>query len=183
MDAYVNRRSSGKCMILSDLRASAWRIGTIVFGVLAVALLVACLFLKDLATRAAVRADAASRRAEASEAELKAVSKARDQEREAAKRANAIAARYEQEKIDAEAAAKRTADDLRAGTLRLRERWHGCEARSMSAPAGSSGEPDASADDRAESAGRIVRAADEADAQIRGLQDFIRSERQEGIVK
>lgn len=168
-------------MILSDLRASAWRIGTIVFGVLAVALLVACLVLKDRATRANVRADAASRRAEASEAIAKALSEVIETERAAAKRANEIAAQYEQDKINAEAAADRTIADLRAGTLRLRERWHGCEARSMSAPAGSSGEPDASADDRAESAGRIVRAADEADAQIRALQDFIRSERQKGL--
>lgn len=162
----------------SEFRASLYRIGTIVFGVLAVALLIACLFLKDRATRATVRADAASRRAEASEAELKAVSKARDQEREAAKRANAIAARYEQEKIDAEAAAKRTADDLRAGNLRLRRLWEGCQAERVPDANGASGEPDAAADDRAESAGRIVRAADEADAQIRALQEFIRAERQ-----
>lgn len=162
----------------SEFRASLYRIGTIVFGVLAVALLVACLFLQNRATRAAVRADAASRRAEASEARAKALSEVIETERAAAKRANEIAAQYEREKVNAQAAADRTIADLRAGTLRLRERWQGCEARSMSAPAGSSGEPDAAAADRAESAGRIVRAADEADAQIRALQDFIRSERQ-----
>lgn len=166
-------------MILSEFRASLYRIGTIAFGVLAVALLVACLFLKDRATRANVRADAESARAQASEAELQAVRRARDQEREAAKRANAIAAKYEQDKIDAEAAAKRTADDLRAGNLRLRERWQGCEARRVPNANGAAGQPDASAEDRAESAGRIVRAAREADDQIRALQDFIRSERQE----
>ena len=170
-------------MILSEFRASAYKIASAVFGVLAVALLIACLFLKDRATRANVRADAASRRAEASEAELKAVSKARDREREAAKRANAIAAKYEQDKIDAEAAAKRTADDLRAGNLRLRQQWEGCKAGGVPQVNRAAGQPDAAADDRAESAGRIVRAADDADAQIRALQDFIRSERQEGIVK
>jgi len=170
-------------LILSELRASAYKIAAAAFGVLAVALLIACLFLNDRATRANVRADAESARAEASEAELKAVSKARDREREAAKRANAIAAKYEQDKIDAEAAAKRTADDLRAGNLRLRQQWEGCKAGGVPKANGAAGQPDAAADDRAESAGRIVRAADDADAQIMALQDFIRSERQEGIVK
>ena len=170
-------------MILSELRASAYKIASAVFGVLAVALLIACLFLKDRATRANVRADAESARAEASEAELQAVRTARDQEREAAKRANEIAAQYEQDKIDAEAAAKRTADDLRAGNLRLRQQWEGCKAGGVPKANRAAGQPDAEADDRAESAGRIVRAADDADAQIMALQDFIRSERQEGIVK
>ena len=170
-------------MILSEFRASAYRIAAAVFGVLAVALLVACLFLQVRATRADVRADAESARAEASEAELQAVSKARDQEREAAKRANEIAAQYEQDKLNAEAAAKRTADDLRAGNLRLRKQWEGCKAGGVPKANGAAGQPDASADDRAEGAGRIVRAADDADAQIRALQDFIRSEREVGIVK
>lgn len=170
-------------MILSEFRASAYKIASAVFGVLAVALLIGGLIFRASATDANARADAASRRAEASEAELKAVSKARDQEREAARRANAIAAKYEQDKIDAEAAAKRTADDLRAGNLRLREYWQGCEARRVPDANGTAGQPDASADDRAESAGRIVRSAREADDQIRALQQFIRSERQEGIVK
>lgn len=165
-------------MLLSELRASAYRIATFVLGAVAVMLLIVCLFLKDRATRAAVRAAAESARAEASEARAKALSEVIETERAAAKRANEIAAQYEREKVNAQAAADRTIADLRAGTLRLRERWQGCEARSMSAPAGASGEPDAAAADRAESAGRIVRAADEADAQIRALQDFIRSERQ-----
>lgn len=170
-------------MILSEFRASAYKIASAVFGVLAVALLICGLIFRASATDANARADAASRRAEASEAELKAVSKARDQEREAARRANAIAAKYEQDKINAEADAKRIVADLRAGNLRLRQQWEGCKAGGVSATAGSPGQPDAAADDRAESAGRIVRAADDADAQIRALQDFIRSERQEGIVK
>lgn len=164
-------------MILSELRASAYRIAALVLGVLAVALLIACLFLQNRATRANVRADAERARAEASQAELQAVSKARDQEREAAKRANAIAAQYEQDKLNAESAAKRTADDLRAGNLRLRQQWEGCKAGGVPQANRAAGQLDAAADDRAESAGRIVRAADDADAQIRALQEFIRSER------
>lgn len=170
-------------MILSELRASAYRIAAAVFGVLAVALLIACLFLQVRATRATVRADAERARAEASEARAKALSEVIEAERAAAKRANAIAAQYEQDKINAEAAAKRTADDLRAGNLRLRQQWEGCKAGGVPQANRAAGQPDAAADDRAESAGRIVRAADDADAQIRALQDFIRSERQEGIVK
>ena len=60
-------------MILSELRASAYRIAALVLGVLAVALLIAALFLQNRATRANVRADAERARAEASEAELQAV--------------------------------------------------------------------------------------------------------------
>lgn len=164
--------------MLSEIRASAYRIAAAVFGVLAVALLIACLFLKDRATRANVRADAESARAEASEARAKALSEVIETERAAAKRANEIAAQYEQDKIDAEAAAKRTADDLRAGNLRLRQQWEGCKAGGVPQADRAAGQPDASADDRAESASRIVRAADEADAQIRALQEFIRAERQ-----
>lgn len=98
---------------------------------------------------------------------------ARAKEADAAKRANAVAEQYEKDKQDAEKSGKRVADDLRAGNLWLRKQWRGCEDRVPEAGAGS-GEPDAAADDRAESAGRIVRAAEEADAQIRALQDFIR---------
>lgn len=166
-------------MILSELRASAYRIAALVLGVLAVALLIACLFLQNRATRATVRADAERARAEASEARAKALSEVIETERAAAKRANEIAAQYEQDKINAEAAAKRTADDLRAGNLRLRQQWEGCKAERVPQANGAAGQPDAAADDRAESAGRIIRAADDADAQIMALQDFIRSERQE----
>lgn len=161
-------------MILSELRAQGWKYACLAFGVLAVALLIACLFLKDRATRANVRADAESARAEASEARVRALSDVIETERAAAKRANKIAAQYEQDKTDAEVAAKRTADDLRAGNLRLRNQWQGCRVPQSN---GTSGEPDASADDRAASAARIVQAARDADSQIRGLQALIQSDR------
>ena len=48
----------------SELRASAYKIAAAVFGVLAVALLIRCMFLWNRATRADVRADAESARAE-----------------------------------------------------------------------------------------------------------------------
>ena len=161
-------------MIQSELRASAYRIAAAVFGVLAVALLIACLFLQNRATRANVRADAESARAEASEARAKALSEVIETERAAAKRANEIAAQYEQDKLNAESAAKRTADDLRAGNLRLRQQWEGCKAGGVPQANGAAGQPDAAADDRAESAGRIVRAAAECDAQVTALQAILR---------
>jgi len=161
----------------SELRANAWRFAAIALGVLAVALLIVGLLFRVRATDAVARADAAEQRAEASEARVRALSEVIETERAAAKRANEIAAQYEQDKINAKANAERVADDLRAGNVRLRSMWEGCKARLPQAD-GAAGQPDAVADDRAESAGRIIRAADEADAQIKGLQDFIRSERQ-----
>ena len=89
-----------------------------------------------------------------------------------------IAEAYEKGKQDAEAAGKRVADNLIAGNLKLRKRWQGCEATDrVSDAATRAAESDAEAADRAESAGRIVRAAREADEQIKGLQDILRAER------
>ena len=164
-------------MIFAELRAQGWRVAAAALGLLAVALLVAGLAFRARAADAVARADASEQRAQTLEAQLQAVSEARNKEREAAKRANAIAAQYEQDKLNAESAAKRTADDLRAGNLRLRDQWRGCEASRVPQANGAAGQPDAAAEQRIEGASNLVRAAGDADAQIRGLQDFIRSER------
>lgn len=97
-------------------------------------------------------------------------------ERQRVKRAEAVATQYEQEKADAEKRASDIGDQLRAGNLRLQQRWAGCEAR-VSDLSASPGQPDGAADDRAEGASDLVRAAAEADAQIRGLQALIISDR------
>jgi len=131
----------------------------------------------ERAAHEADNADHARVIARFTDAAKKAEQDAKAAEAQAAKRANAIAAQYEQDKLNAESAAKRTADDLRAGNLRLRQQWEGCKAGGVPQANGAAGQPDAAADDRAESAGRIVRAADDADAQIKALQQFIRSER------
>jgi hypothetical protein len=164
-------------MILSELRAQGWRIAAAVLGMLAVALLVTGLAFRARAADAVARADASEQRAQTLEAQLQAVSEARNKEREAAKRANAIAAQYEQDKLNAESAAKRTADDLRAGNLRLRQQWEGCKAGGVPQANRAASEPDAAAEQRIEGASNLVRIGQEADAQIRALQDFIRSER------
>ena len=92
---------------------------------------------------------------------------------------NAVSAAYEKGKKDAEATAKRTVADLRAGNLVLRDRWASCQASAdLPRAAANSSEPDAGTADRAESAGRIVQAAAQCDAQVRGLQQILILERQ-----
>lgn len=92
---------------------------------------------------------------------------------------NAVSAAYEKGKADAEANAKRVVADLRAGNLVLRDRWTSCQASSgLPRPATNTSEPDAGTTDRDESAGRIVQAAAQCDAQVKGLQNLLRLERQ-----
>ena len=80
-----------------------------------------------------------------------------DAERAKAAELAAIAGKYEQDKINAQAAADRTIADLRAGNVRLQNRWAGCTA--VPQAAATAGQPDGAADDRIESAGRVLRAA------------------------
>lgn len=88
--------------------------------------------------------------------------------------------KYEKELHDAQDDADRTIADLRAGNLRLRKQWQ-CPAiasAGVSTPAAGGSVAAGSADDRDQSAGRIVRAAAEADAQIRALQRIVIEDRQ-----
>ncbi|MCE7031748.1 hypothetical protein LY625_03800 [Lysobacter sp. GX 14042] len=98
----------------------------------------------------------------------------RKTERARADRMYDIAAKAEQERIDAQETADRTIADLRAGTIRLREHWQGCPEPRLPGIDPSPAEPDAGARDREEGAGAIVSAAAECDAQVRGLQGVIR---------
>lgn len=95
---------------------------------------------------------------------------------------NAVSAAYEKGKKDAEATAKRTVADLRAGNLVLHNRWTACKA-SLGVPTAppAPGEPDAGTADRAESAGRIVQAAAQCDAQVRWLQELLLLERKQNV--
>lgn len=128
--------------------------------------------LADARTLAAER-DAALAHATAQASEL-----ARLRERELATRTNAVAEAFERGKRYAENKGEATAADLRAGRLHFRRLWQECAAKSPGGVPGAStpaGEPDAGADDRAASAGRIVRAAAACDAQVVGLQNVIRA--------
>lgn len=126
------------------------------------------------------RADAAINKAALaqSKAETAAQADARAAEHASARRANEIAESYERGKQDAQVTSDRIAGDLRAGNLKLRDAWAGCETQRLSDAAASASKPDAGADDRAASASRIVRAAAEADAQIRGLQALVKADRE-----
>lgn len=95
---------------------------------------------------------------------------------------NAVSAAYEKGKHDAEQNSKRVVADLRAGNLVLRDRWTSCQASSdLPRPAANTGESDAGTADRDESAGRIVQAAAQCDAQVKGLQELLRLERKQNV--
>lgn len=127
-------------------------------------------------------ADAAEVARDAAQAELVAANVALgqahaviDTERRTAAKANALAAQYEQEKADAQAASDRLVADLRAGNQRLHLRWQAAAATSeLSAAAAAASLADGAADDRIQSAGRIVGAAAACDAQVMALQAFAR---------
>lgn len=125
------------------------------------------LVLQTKADAALAAAQVATARAQSSEA-------ARVEEQTRAQAINSVAKAYERGKRDAQAKGDRVAADLRAGNERLRSMWQGCAARpaasGVSEAAAVAGEPDAGADLRAASAGRIVGAAASADAWIIALQ-------------
>ncbi|EPG2416635.1 endopeptidase [Stenotrophomonas maltophilia] len=94
-------------------------------------------------------------------------------ERASAEAANHLAATYEKEKNDAQKASDRLVADLRAGNQRLHQRWQASIATAeLSAAAAAASQSDGRADDRIESAGRVVGAAAQCDAQVRGLQAY-----------
>lgn len=124
------------------------------------------------------QADYARQQLAMADAALVAERYARAIEAERAKRSAAIAESYEKGKSDAEVTAVRVVDDLRTGALRMRHQWAACETDRLSAATAAASQPDAAADDRASSAGRIVRAAAQADAQIAALQALVRADRE-----
>jgi len=107
-------------------------------------------------------------------AQAQAEKAARTAEHKLAAANQAAAAQYEKGRQDAQAAGKRVADDLRAGNIRLRQRWQGCVV-----PGAAPGAPvaDDAASGRADSAGRIVAATHDDAEKIKALQDLLRSER------
>ena len=116
------------------------------------------------------------------EAERDATEAASRHKDELAAAQNKVSAAYEKGKSDAEATAKRTVADLRTGNLVLRNRWTACQASlDVSTTPADPSEPDAGAADRAESAGRIVQAAAQCDAQVRGLQELLLLERIQNV--
>lgn len=101
---------------------------------------------------------------------------ARTREYEQSVAAAKVAADYEKAKQDAQAKSDSLVADLRAGIVRLRREWQGCQAGLLTAPA-TAGESDAAAASRERGAVDLVRIAATYDAWIKALQDLLKSER------
>jgi hypothetical protein len=129
------------------------------------------------ASIAGFQRDAAQAAAYAAEQTTKASEAARKEEQTRARYIAGIGDAYERGLSDAKRKGDAVAADLRAGNLRLREQWRGCEARGVPGAAAGAGEPAASADLRAAGARDLVRAAAEADEWIRGLQKVTQADR------
>lgn len=99
-----------------------------------------------------------------------------DRQKRQAEAAAAWAVR-EQENADALAKQYRLVADLRAGAVRLRHEWQGCQVARNSTDGADqgSGSGDGEADLRAKGAGDLVGNGDRADAEITYLQGLIRS--------
>lgn len=120
----------------------------------------------------------ATERQEAAERLAQFEAMAREQEHRHAADMDRIAQEYLEELSNAKAESDRVVADLRSGALRLQDRWRGCGEPSP-VPDFDAGTraPDAVTLDREASAGRIVQAAAECDAQVIGLQSIIRKDR------
>jgi hypothetical protein len=90
-----------------------------------------------------------------------------------------IAEQYEQDKVDAKADSDRAVADLRNGNTRLRQLWQAERATdSLSDAATATRHADEITRLREEAVGRIRGIGAEADAQIRGLQEVVKADRQ-----
>ncbi len=116
-------------------------------------------------------------RLDAEQARLDATTTARYAEQRIAAAAAQAAEQYEKGKQDAQDAADSVIAGLNAGTLKLRREWAGCETQRLSDAATATRELDAAIASRNDRTGRIVRAADECDSQVSGLQALVRADR------
>lgn len=145
---------------------------------LAAALLVAAGLIGYRIAASEGRAEIATLQMTYAEQAKAAAAAALERERKQAADFAATAQQYEQDKANAKADADRVAADLRSGALRLRDRWATQVLAGQAAVAAGSGQPDAAADDGAEGPADLVRAAADADSQIRWLQAILTKERQ-----
>ncbi len=159
--------------------SQVWKLTAGVLGVLVVILLIVALLFRGSAAVANAGKDAAIQERDQARAEVDALRSTLDTERKRADAMKAIAQNYEDEKDAAAAESDRIIADLRAGNLRLRQLWQAQAATAdLSQAVARAAQTDEGARDREESAARIVRAADECDAQVRGLQRVIEADRQ-----
>ena len=122
-------------------------------------------------------ANAATRRAELAEAVADTLAEAIDAERAKAAELAEIGNQLEEKRTHAETVPAAVAADLRAGNIRLRREWQGCETQRLSDATAAAIERDALAASRDEAAGRIVRIGRDADDQLRACQAVILADR------
>jgi hypothetical protein len=100
---------------------------------------------------------------------------AREAEQAQAKKYAEVEARHQKELDDAKSKQERTVADLRAGNLRLRNHWQGCQATGQLSSAAARAAFDAEAARlRIEGAAALIGLADQCDTRIRGLQGLVR---------
>ena len=88
-----------------------------------------------------------------------------------------IGATHEEDRAAAEAVPDAVVADVRAGDLRLRDGWAGCETQRLSDAAAAAIERDAAAERRADFAGAVVRAGRDADDQLSACQAVVAADR------
>lgn len=113
----------------------------------------------------------------AAAAQTAAVTAARTTEQAAATTLGTIGEHHEQAREIAETVPAAVAADLRAGNLRLRREWQGCETSRVSDAAAAARERDALTASRDALAGEIVRIGRDADNDLRAAQEVIRADR------
>lgn len=133
-----------------------------------------CLLGREWRDRSADLAES-RREAEESRAETEAHVAARTAEHEQADKLAEIGESHEQARAAAPAVADAVVAGLRAGNVRLRREWAGCETQRLSEASAAAVERDALAQRRDELAGAVVRVGREADDQLRACQAVIRA--------
>ena len=88
-----------------------------------------------------------------------------------------IGDQLEKDRTDAETVPAAVVADLRAGALRLRREWQGCETRRLSEATASTIERDEATASRDAAAGAVVRVGRDADDQLRACQAVILADR------
>ncbi|MGV6491369.1 lysis system i-spanin subunit Rz [Stenotrophomonas rhizophila] len=114
-----------------------------------------------------------------SAAQVEQVNQTRATEHTQADKLAAIGVKHEEDRAAAPAVADAVVADVRAGDLRLRDGWAGCETQRLSDAAAAAVERDAAAQRRADFAGAVVRAGRDADDQLRACQAIVAADRAE----
>lgn len=113
------------------------------------------------------------------QAEATAQADARAIEHKQAETLATIGETHEQDRQAAASVPAAVVADLRAGNLRLRNEWAGCETQRLSDATAATLERDALAASRDNLAGAVVRAGRDADDQLRACQAVIRADREQ----